>query len=262
MRRPLIIAVTTGAVLAAGLAAVPALAATDPPTPSPTASSSSGAWSCPMGDPSQARAGRGDGRGGPGMGHGMGYGMGRGRGGGQGMGQGMGQGRMGPGAGPGRWGGSADPLAGLAKGTLTGDQKTTLAGMAEEEKLAHDVYTALAAKTGDLRFSRIAGAESRHLAEVRALLTRYGVSDPTAGKADGVFASPGVQKQYTDLVARGDDSLSAALAVGRDIESADIADLAKAGAAVTAQDVRTVYARLGNASSMHLRAFGGDVTRS
>jgi hypothetical protein len=129
--------------------------------------------------------------------------------------------------------------------------------MAEEEKLAHDVYVVLAASSKDARFTRIAAAESRHLTEVRALLARYGVSDPTAGKADGVFTSSVRAQQYTELVGRGDDSLAAALSVGRDIENADIADLAKAGAGVTAQDVTTVFSRLSRGSQMHLRAFGG-----
>jgi hypothetical protein len=166
----------------------------------------------------------------------------------------------GMGAGAGRQGtarSTADPLAGLVQGSLTAGQKASLAGMAEEEKLAHDVYVALAGTSGDTRFTRIAAAETRHLTEVRALLTRYGVADPTAGKADGVFATAAIQQQYTEFVARGDDSLEAALAVGRDIEKADIAALTAARAGVTAPDVLTVYTRLSDGSSRHLRAFGG-----
>jgi hypothetical protein len=150
-----------------------------------------------------------------------------------------------------------DPLAGLTQGTLSSAQKTSLAGMAEEEKLAHDAYLVLAKTSGDTRFSRIAVAEVRHLTEVRALMTRYGVADPTAGKADGVFATAAVQKLYTDLVARGGDSPAAALAVGVVIEKADIAALTAARAGVNAPDVLTVYTRLSNGSWMHLRAFGG-----
>ena len=241
MRRHLIIATTAGAVLAAGLLAVPAMAATEPPATSPS--------TCPMtGDAAgaPARAGGGTGRAGAGAGYGRGNGhhMGTGAVGGYGMGAG-------------RQGGNVtDPLAGLPKGTLATGQKQSLAGMAEEEKLAHDVYVALAATGGDARFTRIAAAETRHLTEVRALLTRYGITDPTAGKADGVFATASVQQQFTDLVARGSASPAAALAVGRDVENADIADLAKAGTGVTAQDVRTVFTRLTNGSRMHLRAFG------
>ncbi|WP_088315457.1 DUF2202 domain-containing protein [Kineosporia sp. R_H_3] len=190
-------------------------------------------------------------------GTGAGYGMGdrmrngmRGRAGGSadGYGQGMrnGGGMMG------------DPGANLpASGTLTDAQKTALAGMAEEEKLAHDVYVALAGSTGDRRFTMIAASETRHLAAVRTLLDRYDITDPTVGKADGTFTTPAVQSLYDSLVAEGKGSPAAALAVGRKIEKLDIADLAKAGADVKAADVTTVYSRLSAASQHHLAAFGG-----
>lgn len=235
MRRHIIIATTAaGAVLAAGVIAVPALAAGRGPgpatlgtaTPGPSAS----VTDCPYRDD------------GTGMGPGNGAGMGR----------------WGNGAGRGRWGSGpavTDPLAGLQQGSLTSAQRTALAGMAEEEKLAHDVYVALAAATNDVRFTRIAAAEARHLAQVRALLARYGVADPTAGKADGAFASTAIAQQYQDLVARGSASLDAALAVGRDIENADLKALDAAGSGVTAPDALTVYGRLANGSQMHLRAF-------
>ena len=232
MRRTYVLATTAaGAALAAGLLAVPAFAAgaSSAPTCQSGATTAGGGWGMQNG------RGAGAARNPMATGGGMGAGMG-GRGNGATVG---------------------DTLAGLAQGSLNSTQRTALAGMAEEEKLAHDVYVALAADTGDVRFTRIATAESRHLAEVRALLTRYGIADPTAGKADGVFATGTIQQQYQDLVARGSASADAALAVGRDIEKADLAALDKARAGVTAQDVSTVYTRLTNGSQMHLRAFGG-----
>jgi hypothetical protein len=199
-------------------------------------------------------------------GTGAGYGRGAGNafvngsadGTGRAMGNGMGMGH-GPGNGVGRTG--DDCLlteANLpAKGTLTSDQKSRLAGMAEEEKVAHDVYIVLAASSGDARFTRIAAAEQRHEDAVRTLLLRYGVSDPTSGKADGQFTSAAYQKVYDQDVAKGKVSLDAALAVGRQIEQMDIDDLAKAGQGVTAADAQTVYRQLSAGSSMHLRSFGG-----
>ncbi|HET9654901.1 MAG TPA: DUF2202 domain-containing protein [Kineosporiaceae bacterium] len=260
MRRSVTIAAAaTAATLSAGLLAVPAfgLAATSITSPTPR-QSATGTAGCPYGVTDPDGQGRGwgtaGGRGGPGM---MG---GPGRMGGPGMVGGPGM-MSGDGTGPGMMGRRADgtvadPLAGLAQGSLTADQKVKLAGLAEEEKLAHDVYVALAASTKDTRFTRIAAAESWHLTMVRALLTRYGISDPTAGRPDGSFASAQVQQQYRDLVARGSASADAALAVGRDVENADLAALSGAGAGVSAQDVTTVYARLDRASRMHLRAFG------
>ena len=244
MRRPLIITtVAGGLVLAAGLAAGPALAAGTSGSPG-TATTT-----CPCG-------GTGAGTG-PAAGTHAGWGQAAGRGAGAdwapGTGSGVGMGRRGAGTGS----GAVDPLAGLAQGNLTAAQKAALSGLAEEEKLAHDVYTALAATTKDVRFARIAAAETRHLTEIRALLTRYGISDPTAGKASGQFTAAGIQQQYRDRVARGSASLTAALAVGRDIETADIAALTAAHTGLTAPDALTVTDRLTRASQAHLRAFGG-----
>ncbi len=144
-----------------------------------------------------------------------------------------------------------------ASGTLTTAQQTALAGMAEEEKMAHDVYVALAATTGDRRFTRIAASEAQHLSAVRTLLARYGIADPTAGKAEGQFTSTTMASLYTTLVAQGRGSLSAALAVGVKIEKMDIADLVTARSGVTAPDVLKVYTSLSAGSQNHLRAFGG-----
>lgn len=51
--------------------------------------------------------------------------------------------------------------------------------MAEEEKLAHDLYTAFADRYEVRIFGRIAAAETNHLTAVRTLLDRYDVTDPT-----------------------------------------------------------------------------------
>lgn len=206
-----------------------------------------------------------DGTGGWGQG-GMGQGMSQGRSRGQAMGQGMGRGaERGAGYGPGvggpgadmhqwmTWGDIASTLP--ASGTLTTAQKQQLAAMAEEEKLAHDVYTVLDERTGDVRFARIAASEQQHLVMVRVLLARYGVSDPTAGRDAGAFASTATAKAYANYISKGSTSLEAALGVGRTIESADIADLRAAVKGLDAPDVTTVYDRLATASSHHLAAF-------
>jgi hypothetical protein len=145
-------------------------------------------------------------------------------------------------------------LAGLDKGTLTAAQAAALASMAEEEKLAHDVYVRLVA-VGGARFERISASESRHLDDVRALLVRYGLTDPTAGRAAGDFASQAFSDLYKTLVTRGSASAEAASAVGREIEESDIADLAKAADGVTAEDVLGIYQRLTDGSRRHLAAF-------
>ena len=185
-------------------------------------------------------------------------GQGNGNGNGQGQGQGNRQGRAGSG-GQGMSGGNGAgvELSNVASGTLTDAQKAQLAGMAEEEKLAHDLYVALAAKYPETKqFSRISQAETKHLTAVRELMTRYSIPDPTAGKAEGTFASATMQTLYNNLLA-GATTSQKALAAGVTVEKTDIADLAKAGVGVTAPDVKLVYSKLTAGSERHLRAFGG-----
>ena len=142
-----------------------------------------------------------------------------------------------------------------AKGTLTTARKETLAGMAEEEKLAHDLYASFAERYGTPVFARIAAAETRHLTTVRTLLDRYDVTDPTAGKKSGEFADPAVKATYDRLLAQGQGSEEAALKAGRTVETDDIAALTGALDGLTAPDARQVYGNLLTASQHHRTAF-------
>jgi hypothetical protein len=176
--------------------------------------------------------------------------------GGTGAGQGNGQGRNGQGARmQGRSAGMGAGLTGVASGTLTATQKTKLTAMAEEEKLARDLYAAFGDKYGT-PFSRITNAETRHLAEVRIVLKRYAITDPTAGKAAGTFATTSTQQLYNKLLAQGTASVDGARTAARAVESTDITDLKAAATGVTAPDVTQVYQNLLAASQRHLVAFG------
>ncbi|GAA1026420.1 hypothetical protein GCM10009557_04070 [Virgisporangium ochraceum] len=169
---------------------------------------------------------------------------------------GMGGGGMGTGHGDGMGPGAGGCLSTVPAGTLSEAQKTTLAAMAQEEKLAHDLYTAFATRYDAVVFDRIARSETQHLAMVRALLDRYKLADPTAGKAAGQFSDSTVQATYDRLLARGSANLTAALQVGAEVERADIADLRAALDGLTAADVTHVYTMLLRASERHLAAFG------
>jgi hypothetical protein len=169
----------------------------------------------------------------------------------------------GPGGGPGPGApmatignqGGCRPDGVVATGTLTEQQRATLAFNAEEEKLAHDLYAAFADRYGATVFDRIAAAETHHLAAVRTMMTRYDVTDPTAGLAPGSFATPAVQTAYDDLLARGVASEQEALEVGRTVETDDIDQLRTALDGLTAPDVQRVYTHLLRASERHYDAF-------
>jgi hypothetical protein len=145
-----------------------------------------------------------------------------------------------------------------ASGTLATAQEADLADMVEEEKLAHDVYVTLAANfPSDYQFARIANAESQHTNALRTLLTRYGLSDPSAGEAVGEFSTSGFRSLYSELVGQATTAANA-LDVGIAVEKLDISDLTSAMEDLaSAPDVLQTYTNLRTASQQHLTAFGG-----
>ncbi|MFE7169452.1 DUF2202 domain-containing protein [Streptomyces sp. NPDC057616] len=155
-----------------------------------------------------------------------------------------------------RHGGGCTGYTALApRGTLTTAQKSTLARMAEEEKLARDLYTGFADRYGVPLFERTTAAENSHLAAVRTLLDRYDVTDPTAGKATGDFADPAVRATYDRYLKQGDGSLTAALNTGHKVEADETTALRHALTGLKAPDVRQIYGNLLAASERHEEAF-------
>lgn len=157
---------------------------------------------------------------------------------------------------------NADPaVVSQADISLTAEEVSGLLKMREEEKLAHDVYVYLFEMWGQNSFENIASSEQTHMDEVKVLLDAYGLTDPAAGKAAGVFTDPALQKLYNDLTKQGSESLSAALKVGGAIEEIDILDLREQVKSVTHSDIQVVYQNLENGSDNHLRAFSGTLER-
>ena len=150
--------------------------------------------------------------------------------------------------------------AAAATSPLSADEIAGLKFMREEEKLAHDVYATFYQQYGLSIFNTIASSEATHMAAIKTLLDRYGIADPAAGKAVGVFADASLQALYNQLVAQGRQSLSAALKVGGAIEEIDILDLKERLATTTHSDIQQVYTSLLNASYNHLRAFARTLT--
>ncbi|MBJ7469935.1 MAG: DUF2202 domain-containing protein [Solirubrobacteraceae bacterium] len=139
--------------------------------------------------------------------------------------------------------------------TLTTEQAAALAYLREEEKLARDVYLVLSGTSGDRRFTMIGRSEQQHYDMVGGLLATYGVPDPALGRKPGAFTDPALQDAYDDFVQRGSVSREAALAVGREIERMDLADLAERRAGLPQPDIQAVVDRLAAGSQRHLAAF-------
>lgn len=153
-------------------------------------------------------------------------------------------------------------LAGLAGGSsdvLSDAEKEDLLYMAEEEKLAGDVYSALNEKWNLRVFDNIIRAERTHESAVKTLLARYSLSDPTKGL--GEFSNESLQRLYDDLVAQGSASVEKALMVGASVEEIDILDLDRSMAKTDREDILLVYNNLRRGSENHLRAFVNSLER-
>lgn len=143
----------------------------------------------------------------------------------------------------------------MPSGTLSAAQAAALVGMADEERLARDLYASFASMYPSAVWDNIEAAESTHLAAIRTLLARHGIADPTAILPAGSFASPETAALYARLLAQGSASEAAAFEVGRAVELDDIAKLDAARSGVTAADVLRVHGNLRNGSTQHLAAF-------
>ena len=139
--------------------------------------------------------------------------------------------------------------------SLTKEEQDGLLFMREEEKLAHDVYIAMDQKWNMNIFQNIAQSETTHMESVKTLLAAYQVSDPAASLPAGQFSIPELQSLYTQLVARGSQSLAEALKVGAAIEEIDIRDLKEKLLKTDKADIRLVYENLLQGSYNHLRSF-------
>jgi hypothetical protein len=138
---------------------------------------------------------------------------------------------------------------------LTTTQKAEMKYLIEEEKLARDVYTYLAKTVTTRKFSNIARSEQTHMDYMKALLTKYKLSNPTSGKAAGVFVNKDIQALYNSLTVEGSAGLLQAVGVGVKIENVDIATLKGLLAKPLPVDVKAALSLMLAASYNHLEAY-------
>jgi hypothetical protein len=142
----------------------------------------------------------------------------------------------------------------VATDSLTPAQIEGILFMREEEKLAHDVYTAFYTAWNLSIFNKIAQSELRHTEKMLELITFYGLTDPAIATA-GVFSNQDLQSLYDTLIAQGSVSAEAALQIGALIEEVDILDLKELLLDTTNANLSLVYSRLMIASGHHLKGF-------
>lgn len=134
----------------------------------------------------------------------------------------------------------------------------TLTYLAEEEKLARDVYLVLGEMWGGQIFTNIGASEVKHQDQVATLLNTYSIADPRSSEV-GVFTNPELQALYDQLIAQGSQSVTEAYQVGIIIEETDIADLQESIAMTQDQTILNTLNTLLAASQNHLNAFSRKV---
>lgn len=136
----------------------------------------------------------------------------------------------------------------------TGAGAQDLLFLKQEEKLARDVYQALAARWNHTVFQNISLSEQSHMNAVDLLIKRYGLTDATPAEP-GMFTYPELQALYDQLMASGSQSLENALAAGVVIEETDLASLDQILKETSQLAIRRVAGNLRAASQQHLGAF-------
>ncbi|HSO68245.1 MAG TPA: DUF2202 domain-containing protein [Arachnia sp.] len=146
-------------------------------------------------------------------------------------------------------------LASADTTTPDADEKSALAFSREEEKMAHDLYTAFGDKYDSAVWDRIANSEQRHFDAIGRLLDQFDVADPSEDNKAGVYDNGDVQALYDRWLAQGEKSEADAFKAAIELEERDIADLKVQIEATDNDDIDAVYERLLAGSENHLAAF-------
>lgn len=149
---------------------------------------------------------------------------------------------------------NSDALAGLNDREIE-----WLKFMAEEEKLARDVYQALYESWNYPVFSNIAKSEQQHMDSVISALDASG--ERMEVLPAGEFSNPELSALYNKLVSEGKNSLVSAFTTGAAIEDLDISDLQKAVAESENDTLKVLYQNLMKGSRNHLRSFTAQLER-
>jgi hypothetical protein len=145
--------------------------------------------------------------------------------------------------------------AGGTSAEPSAEEVATLLYAIEEEKLAGDVYEALAALYDAKIFEQIARSEDRHMDALLRQADRLGVDTGDLPTATGEFLDPTLQALYDTLIAKGTLSYEDALEVGIRIETEDLVTLQAAQEETDDPALDRAYAALEDGSESHLAAF-------
>ncbi len=153
-----------------------------------------------------------------------------------------------------------DYIESLPAQALTPSEIDGIVYMAEEEKLARDVYLYLYNLWGANLFNNIKNSEETHMYAVDLLIDKYNITFNITEV--GVFNNQTLQDLYDGLITKGQISLLDALEVGAAIEEIDIIDLVEYMNNTVKEDLLFVYEILLLGSRNHLRAFVKNISNN
>ena len=147
---------------------------------------------------------------------------------------------------------AAAGLAAPAASAMSGDEVASLKYASQQAKLGRDVYRALERRWGTSVFATLARSESRQMAAVKALLSRYRVRDPVAGKGEGNFADPTFERQYRTYARQGQWSRWDARSAALRMERAEIRELRARLLSAANPDLRRLLTQMQRVSTSHV----------
>ena len=151
---------------------------------------------------------------------------------------------------------SFDEIDALPYEPPTGAQRAALRFVAEQERLAMDLFLDLYNEWGDPVLLDLHTAEQTHRDAVVWLLGKYGLPDPAGGLPSGVYDDPELQALSDDLFFIGTERFTGALTAGAILAEASIDELEyQLDVEVDTWDVEFLYDTLLLAERNHLRLF-------
>jgi hypothetical protein len=144
-------------------------------------------------------------------------------------------------------------LSDIPIGVLSEQEASRIQGTRIAAKLSRDLYIAFESMWQLPVFASNVFNERIHMEASALLLTRYGLSDPTAGRAEGVFQDAQYQDLYRRFRQEGSRSQLAAINVAMELEELDIVDLQTRLSETDKEDLHIVYTSLLRGNALNLR---------
>ncbi|MEF8776335.1 MAG: DUF2202 domain-containing protein [Haloarculaceae archaeon] len=141
-----------------------------------------------------------------------------------------------------------------ATGDVSETERADIFSMREEERVARDVYLALADAWSLRSHDTISDSEQTHMDAILGLVEKYDLEEPATGGL-GTFTNQELQALHDEPVAWGRESELASLKVGCHIEEKNMHDIQVRIDRADEDPIVTVYENLIRGSRNHLRVF-------